>query len=93
LIKLRIDVDYPYPLRIKSFIYTAFSIKTSKLKERRADMFTFIERKWCFTIQKPSKDWVKADDNIALLRVTSYEEWWCMPFMGNNRGCPSSFSI
>jgi len=49
---------------------------TSKLKERGADIFTLIERKWCFTIQKPSKDWVKADDNIALLRVTSYEEWW-----------------
>ena len=30
LIKLRIDVDYPYPSRIRSFIYTAFGIKAGK---------------------------------------------------------------
>jgi len=30
LIESRIDVDYPYPSRIKSFIYTAFGIKTRK---------------------------------------------------------------
>jgi hypothetical protein len=30
LIKLRIDVDYPYPSRIRGFMYTALGIKTSK---------------------------------------------------------------
>jgi len=47
-----------------------------KLKERGVDIFTFIERKWCYTIQNPSKFWLKASDNIALLQITNYDEWW-----------------
>jgi len=46
-----------------------------KLKERKVDMFTFIERKWCSEIPNPSKFWIRAEDNIGLLHVTSYEEW------------------
>ena len=30
MIRLRIDVDYPYPSRNRSFVYTALGIKTSK---------------------------------------------------------------
>jgi hypothetical protein len=30
LIRLRIDVDYPYPSRIRSFIYTAFGLRVGK---------------------------------------------------------------
>jgi len=30
MIKLRVDVDYPYPSRIRSFIYTALGTKTDK---------------------------------------------------------------
>jgi hypothetical protein len=30
LIRIRIDVDYPYPSRIKSFVYTFWRIKTKK---------------------------------------------------------------
>jgi hypothetical protein len=30
LIRFRIDVDYPYPSRIRSFLYTGFGIRTSK---------------------------------------------------------------
>ena len=47
-----------------------------KLKERGVDLFTFLERKWCHTIINPSKFWLKANDNIAILQVTSYDEWW-----------------
>lgn len=47
-----------------------------KLKGRGVDVFTFIERKWCYTISNPSKSWLKAKDNIALLQITSYDEWW-----------------
>jgi len=47
-----------------------------KLRQRGVDIFTFIERGWCFAIQNPSSSWVKENDNIALLRVTSFEEWW-----------------
>ncbi len=46
------------------------------LRKRGADIFTFIERKWCSTIPNPQKCWLKANDNIALLQITSYEDWW-----------------
>ena len=48
---------------------------TQKLTERGYDVFTFIERKWCFTTPNPSKDWAETIDNIALLKFTSYAEW------------------
>lgn len=47
-----------------------------KLNERRMDLFTFIERKWSHTIPNPPGTWLEADDNVALLQVTSYAEWW-----------------
>jgi len=46
-----------------------------KLRERGVDIFTFLERKWCYTIPQLSKLWIKANDNVALLQITSYEEW------------------
>jgi hypothetical protein len=47
-----------------------------KLDERGIDVFTFIERKWCCTIPNPSKTWVKTEDNLAVLNVTTYNNWW-----------------
>ena len=47
-----------------------------KLGETGVDIFTFIERKWCNTISNPPRFWFKTEDNIALLRVTTYDEWW-----------------
>ena len=47
-----------------------------KLVDRGADIFTFIERKWCCSVPNPPKSWVKAEDNIALLHITTYNEWW-----------------
>ena len=46
-----------------------------ELGKRNVDVFTFIERKWCCPIENPSKSWLKAEDNIGLLRVTTYDEW------------------
>lgn len=46
-----------------------------KIRKRNVDVFTFIERKWCCPIASPSKSWLKVEDNIALLNVTSYDEW------------------
>jgi hypothetical protein len=46
-----------------------------KLKERGMDIFTFLERKWVHTIPNPQASWSKAYDNIALLHITSYDEW------------------
>jgi hypothetical protein len=47
-----------------------------KLGERGTDIFEFLERKWCCKIQNPQKSWAKAKDNIALLQLKSYDEWW-----------------
>jgi hypothetical protein len=47
-----------------------------KLVERGVDIFTFIERKWCCNVSNPPRNWVKTEDNIALLRVTTYRDWW-----------------
>jgi hypothetical protein len=47
-----------------------------KLVDRGIDIFTFIERKWCYTIPTTSNSWVRAKDNIALLQVTTYDYWW-----------------
>ena len=46
-----------------------------KIRERGADIFTFLERKWCNTIPSPPKSWVKTDDNVALLTITTYDDW------------------
>jgi hypothetical protein len=48
---------------------------TVKLRERGVDVFTFIERNWCSTIQSTSESWVSEEDNIGLLAVISYEKW------------------
>jgi len=47
-----------------------------KLGDRAIDIFTFIERKWCNTIANTPNSWIKTTDNIALLKVTSFEDWW-----------------
>jgi hypothetical protein len=47
-----------------------------KLMERGVDLFTFIERKWSRTIPNPPRSWIKREDNIALLQITTYDEWW-----------------
>jgi hypothetical protein len=46
-----------------------------KLRKKNVDVFTFIERKWCCSIASPSESWLKAEDNIGLLNITSYNEW------------------
>jgi hypothetical protein len=47
-----------------------------KLAERGIDIFTFIEKKWYYPIPRPLSGWAKTEDNIALLQVTTYDEWW-----------------
>lgn len=48
----------------------------SKLKDRDIDVFTFIERSWYCPNVNPSSSWIKVKDNIALLNVGLYEDWW-----------------
>jgi hypothetical protein len=46
------------------------------LSLRGVDIFTFLERKWCFQIPNPSSSWVKAEDNVSLLEAKDYSTWW-----------------
>lgn len=46
-----------------------------KLRERNVDVFTFVERSWTASTPKPSPFWVREEDNVGLLRVTSYQKW------------------
>jgi len=52
------------------------SLFIEKLAERGIDIFTFIERKWSFTLPEPSTSWIKSEDNVAILQVATYDEWW-----------------
>ena len=47
-----------------------------KLKDTGVDIFTFIERNWLHTTSEPPKSWKKTGDNIAILQIHSYDEWW-----------------
>ena len=47
-----------------------------KLRMMGVDVFTFLERRWCFKIPSPKEDWKKAEDNVAIIQTpSSYEEW------------------
>lgn len=46
-----------------------------ELKQKGVDIFTFIERGWCFDIFDPPTYWVRAPDNVALLCFDSYQDW------------------
>ena len=58
----------------KDFLPTETFVE--RLREIGVDIFTFIERKWHHTFSHPQKSWIKADDNVAILKVTNYDEWW-----------------
>jgi hypothetical protein len=72
--KLFFNVAYDRNEYAKDIIPTAAFIE--KLRERGVNLFTFIERKWSNTIPNPRQLWVKTEDNIALLQVATYSDWW-----------------
>jgi hypothetical protein len=47
-----------------------------KLRQHGIDIFTFIERGWCSTLPNPPCYCIWEKDNIAVLQVTSFEDWW-----------------
>jgi hypothetical protein len=47
-----------------------------KLFEMRVDILTFIERRWSAILPNPPKNWIKVEDNIAIFKVTNFEDWW-----------------
>jgi len=46
------------------------------LTAQRVDIFTFIERSWCYRVSNPPSTWIKEEDNVALLEIKDYETWW-----------------
>jgi hypothetical protein len=47
-----------------------------KLSEHNVDVYTFLERTWCCPLTNPQSNWMKTEDNVALLDIKSYAEWW-----------------
>jgi len=47
-----------------------------KLVERDIDIFTFLERRWCCPITNPPNNWVRENDNVALLEIKDYQTWF-----------------
>jgi hypothetical protein len=47
-----------------------------KLVERGIDIFTFLERKWCYPTSNSAATWMKSEDNVGLLEIKDYPEWW-----------------
>jgi hypothetical protein len=85
---LRVDKDMETVLaRKKAFIKIAHDIQeyekseiptdefTQKLSERGIDIYTFLDRKWCCPINKPSASWIGEDDNVGLLEIKGYNSW------------------
>ena len=87
---LRVDEElYGLGVRKRSFVRIAkFQEETEylsdaplsgrfleKIAERDADIFTFVERKWCCPLRSVPTSLSKTEDNIALLQVTPYEDW------------------
>ena len=47
-----------------------------KLTDRGVDVFTFIDRRWSNPVTNVPKNWVSADDNVALLEIRDFVSWW-----------------
>ncbi len=47
-----------------------------KLTEQKVDIYTFIDRAWCCPLINPWSNWIKTEDNIGLLEIKSYADWW-----------------
>ncbi len=47
-----------------------------KLLDRNVDIYTFLDRQWCCPIQNPPTEWVQEDDNVGLLEISTYNNWW-----------------
>lgn len=46
-----------------------------KLREMGIDIYTFLERTWCCSLN-PLNSWTKTDDNVAMLKITNLNAWF-----------------
>lgn len=72
--KLSIEIAHDYQEYEKNIVPSDDFIE--KLHERDKDIFTFVERKWCCPIPNPCSNWIKTDDNVALLETKDHATWW-----------------
>jgi len=47
-----------------------------QLRERGVDIYTFLERTWCCPIKNPPSYWIRSDDNVGMLEVTTFDAWF-----------------
>ena len=45
-------------------------------RELGVDIYTFLERTWCCPIKNPPSNWVRSDDNVCMLQITSFDDWF-----------------
>jgi hypothetical protein len=47
-----------------------------QLVEQGVDIYTFLERTWCCPIKNPQSNWIRTDDNVGMLEVTTLDAWF-----------------
>ena len=47
-----------------------------KMSEQGIDIYTFLERSWCCPLANAPKNWVRTDDNVGLLEITTLDAWF-----------------
>jgi len=40
------------------------------------DIYTFLERSWCCPLSNLPRNWIRTDDNIGLLEITTFDTWF-----------------
>jgi hypothetical protein len=48
----------------------------NQLKQRGVDIYTFLERAWCCPIKNPPSGWIRSNDNVGMLQITSLDAWF-----------------
>ncbi len=46
------------------------------LGEEGVDIYTFLERTWCCPLANPPKSWIRTDDNVGLMEITTFDAWF-----------------
>jgi hypothetical protein len=47
-----------------------------QIQDLHVDIYTFLERAWCCPIKNPSSNWIRTNDNVGMLEVTTLEAWF-----------------
>jgi hypothetical protein len=83
-----LEVDVELALTKRAFATLAFNLHEyehegvptdeflRKLEDRGADIYTFLERKWCCPIANPPPTWKKEEDNVGMLEIKDFDSWW-----------------